>query len=311
MKNIVFFLMTFILLSACKKDKSPTDDDNPVTVFRFTDTIIVDGLERTFIVNLPPNYNNAADFSLVIAMHGGGGSGRQFDSTSRLSTKANAENFIIVFPDGNKGAGPLGIRTWNAGGCCGAAVTNNVNDVKFIRNLIDELVANYKINPKKVYATGHSNGGMLSYRLACEAADKIAAIAPNGCSMSLLSPCNASRPVPVLHMHSVLDTQVPYMGGVGTGISNTYFPPLDSVLNVWSNRNGCNNSPQIVVNNSQYKLTRWNSCSNNGSIQYYLTQDGGHGWPGGLPGGPNSDVPSVVIDANNLLWNFFQQHQLP
>ncbi len=302
--TLLFFV---VLFSACKSN-SPV----PPKVYRFNETITIDGLVRTYTLNLPPNYYESSGFSLVIAMHGGGGDAAQFESTSKLTEKANAAQFVVVYPEGVKSTGPIAARTWNAGSCCDYAVTNNINDVKFISQLIDKLLGAYKINSKKVYATGHSNGGMLSYRLACEMPNKIAAIAPNGCTM-VAATCNPTRPVPVLHMHSVLDSKVPYQGGLGSGVgtSTIYLPSLDSVLNAWSLKNTCTTTAQVLINNSSYKFTKWSSCSNAVTIQYYLTQDGGHGWPGGLPGGPFSDTPSAVINANNLLWDFFQQYQLP
>lgn len=311
MKNLFFIAISAFIttLSACKKNDTPSPANN---VFRFNGTLTVDGLERTYTLNLPPNYYDAADFSLVIALHGGGGSASQFESTNKLTEKANAAKFIVVYPEGVQSTGILKARSWNAGGCCDYAVAQNINDVKFISTLIDELVSKYKINRKKVYATGHSNGGMLAYRLACELSNKITAIAPNGCTMVAKS-CSPSRPVPVLHMHSVLDNNVPYQGGMpnGTGTNGVYMPPLDSVMTVWSSKNACTNIAQVVVNDNRYKLTKWTNCSGNVTVQYYLTKDGGHGWPGGLPGGPNSDTPSTVINANDLLWEFFQQYQLP
>lgn len=268
--------------------------------------MIVDGISRSYVLNLPPGYYESSGLSLVIAMHGGGGSASQFETTSKLTEKANASGFVVVYPEGT-GV----INTWNAGTCCGSAVTNNINDVKFISQLIDKLIDSYKINPKKVYATGHSNGGMMSYRLACELSNKIAAIAPNGSTMVVTQACNPSRAVPVLHMHSKLDQHVVYTGGYGNGISGVYCPPLDSVMNVWSLKNNCTTNGEVVTSNSNYTQKRWRNCTNNVTIDYYLTNDGGHGWPGGLPGGPNSDIPSTSINANDLLWNFFQQHQLP
>ena len=303
----LLLLMNVLLILSCSKQ----DNNTPPTekIFRFSEKMVVDGRDRTYTLNLPPNYYAAADFSLVIAMHGGGGDALQFESTSKLTEKANAAKFIVAYPEGVKSTGILGARTWNAGGCCDYARDNNIDDVKFIGQLIDKLVAAYKINPKKVYATGHSNGGMLAYRLACETPNKIAAIAVNSCSMVVLQPCNPSRAVPVLHMHSILDEKVPYTGGIG--ITGAYYPPIDSVLNVWSLKDMCATPSQIVINNADYKFTKWTNCSNNVTIQYYLTKDGGHGWPGGLPGGPNSDTPSIVINANDLLWNFFQLYQIP
>ena len=299
---------TFLQFANCKKKSGP----EPEKVYRFSSTMTVDGRVRTYTLNLPPNYYSSENFSLVIAMHGGGGDAAQFESTSRLTEKANAAQFIVVYPEGVQSTGALAARTWNAGSCCDYAVANNIDDVKFISLLIDKLLAGYKINPKKVYATGHSNGGMLSYRLACEIPNKIAAIAPNSCTM-VVAACNPGRPVPVLHMHSILDTRVPYQGGPGSGVgtSTIHLPSLDSVLNAWSLKNTCASGAQVLVNNSSYKFTKWSACSNAVTIQYYLTQDGGHAWPGGLPGGTFGDTPSTVINANDLLWEFFQQYQLP
>jgi polyhydroxybutyrate depolymerase len=310
MTNRFFLLVLLFAVTVISCKKSTTEPVN--NTYRFNGTITVDGLDRTYALNLPPNYYEAANFSLVIAMHGGGGSAQQFESTNKLTEKANAAKFIVVYPEGVQSTGILKARSWNAGGCCDYAVAQNINDVKFISLLIDKLAATYKIDAKKVYATGHSNGGMLSYRLACELSNKIAAIAPNGCTMVAPS-CNPVRAVPVLHMHSVLDQNVPYQGGLvnGTGTQGVYMPPLDSVMNVWSLKNTCSNIAQVVVNDNKYKLTKWTNCSGNVTVQYYLTKDGGHGWPGGLPGGPNSDTPSTVINANDLLWDFFQQYQLP
>ncbi len=310
MKNCFYLITFFIVLCfvSCKRNKTAPIDN----VYRFNQVMNVDGIDRTYVLNLPPNYYEGSGFSLIIAMHGGGGSASQFESTCKLTEKANAAQFIVVYPEGVQSTGILKARSWNAGGCCDYAVAQNVNDVKFISLLIDKLVSQYKINAKKIYATGHSNGGMLAYRLACELSNKIAAIAPNGCTM-VAPTCNPVRPVPVLHMHSILDTHVPYQGGIGngTGTYGVVFPPLDTVMNLWSLKNNCINTAQVVVNDANYKLTKWTNCNGNVTVQYYLTKDGGHGWPGGLPGGPNSDIPSTVINANNLIWDFFQQYQLP
>ncbi len=302
---IVFFLSMFLFAASCRKKDSPSNAE-----FRFSSSISVDGKVRTYVVNLPPNYYQDAGFSLVIGLHGGGGNGEQFERSSYLTDKANAAKFIVAYPDGIQGTGILKARSWNAGWCCDYASEHNINDVKFISELVDKLAAEYKINPKKVYVTGHSNGGMLAYRLACEIPHKIAAIAPNATTMVVNQPCNPSRPVPILHMHSVLDQNVPYTGGVGSGVSKHYNPPIDSVLNVWQQKNQCAQPAKVVQDNNSYKLTKWLDCLSNVSIHFYLTKDGGHSWPGGEPGSVFGDDPSTVINANDLLWDFFQRHQL-
>lgn len=296
---------SFVLLISCgKKNYLPVDK-----VYRYESSITVDGRVRTYVINLPPDYYDSDNFSLVIALHGGGGSGHQFEATSLLTNKAKASGFIVVYPDGVKSDGLLELRTWNAGTCCDYARDNNIDDVSFIKKLINKLTADYKINSKRIYATGHSNGGMMCYRLACEMADKIAAIAVSGCTMGLLDPCNPSRAVPILHMHSELDKRVPEQGGIG--ISNAYFPPLDSVFNAWSQQNACSVPNQVMEFDAAYTFRRWSSCDNGVIIDYYLTKDGGHAWPGGLPGSWFGDTPSKAINANDLLWRFFQEHQLP
>lgn len=265
---------------------------------------MVDGIIRSYTVNLPPEYYKMDSFSLILALHGGGGNAAQFERTCLLTQKANASNFIVVYPNGT------GLfKTWNAGRCCGFAMKRNIDDVKFISMLIDKLVKKYKINSKKVYATGHSNGGMMCYRLACELSNKIAAIAPNSCTM-VCTTCNPERPVPILHMHSKLDNHVPYLGGPGNGITGINCTPVEEVLNFWAKKNGCTSPKQLVYSNKLYSFYQWKGCDQS-RIDFYLTNDGGHGWPGGLPGGPKSDTPSKAIQANDLLWDFFQQFQLP
>jgi polyhydroxybutyrate depolymerase len=299
MKYFVVLLLGFVLYG-CKKNEGDTSNKT----YRFDETIVIDGITRTYTVVLPSDYYDSNSFSLVIALHGGGGSSSQFEKSSGLSEKANKSGFIVVYPDGT-GV----IQTWNAGLCWGYAMNNDIDDVKFISMLIDKLLKDYKINPKKVYATGHSNGGMMCYRLACELGNKIAAIAPNSCTMVTTS-CNPARSMPILHMHSKLDEHVPYLGGTGNGITGIYCPPVEDVLNYWAGIDECTTGEHSTFSNSSYSIYQWTGC-NASRIDFYLTNDGGHGWPGGLPGGPNSDTPSQSINANDLLWSFFQQYQLP
>jgi polyhydroxybutyrate depolymerase len=278
-------------------------------VFRYSETITVDSRPRTYTLNLPPNYYDAAAVPLVIALHGGGGGGAQFESTSLLTPIANAAGFAVVYPDGSA-QGALELRTWNGGGCCGYAVEAAIDDVNFIRQLSVSLASRFKIDPKRVYATGHSNGAILSYRLACELSDRIAAIAPNAGEL-LLATCTPSRPIPILHMHSKLDTQVPYLGGVGTGLSGVNFPSLASVMGRWVGIDTCLTPSLLTVVSGRYIHEKWPSCAAGTAVEYYLTDDGGHGWPGGLPGRTGSDTPSTAIDANDLSLAFFNLHRLP
>ena len=300
-------LNVLLLLGVMSCEKSTV---NPITpVLRFYDTIAIDGRTRTYLLNLPPNFDSTGPFPLVVALHGFGGRAIQMEHDYHLTEKSNSAKFIVVYPEGTPNDGPLGLQNWNAGTCCEAAQEQNVNDVGFISRLIQKLVRQYKVNPKKVYVTGMSNGAMMTYRLACEIPNQIAAIAPVSGTLLTTQPCQPSRAVPVLHIHSVIDTKVPYAGGIGLG--NHYFPPVDSTLHVWSAINGCDANPRVVFDNALYAQWQFMACRAGGAVLLNLTKDGGHSWPGGLPPRPGADAPSEAFSATDVIWDFFKLYGLP
>ncbi|MVM35352.1 alpha/beta fold hydrolase [Spirosoma sp. HMF4905] len=279
------------------------------------DTLRHAGQTRLYWLHVPPVYKqNDELLPLVIALHGGGGSGQQFESQSKLSEKADQEGFIVVYPDGLQNPGVLGLRTWNAGNCCGQiASVQHVDDVGFMRKLIDKLVATRRVDPKKVYALGHSNGAMLCYRLACELPDKLAAIAANSGTMQVKTACKPNRVMPILHVHSQLDRNVPYTGGVGTkSINKQWNSPVDSTLTVFAQLAKCTTTKQVVKATDKYTFYKWADCQNGTEIQYYLTTDGGHSWPGGTKAVRFiGDSPSDAFVNNDLIWAFFKNYSLP
>lgn len=298
--NFTFFLV-LMLFSNCE-NADPIEHQ-----YRINASLNIDGISRPYLLILPPNYydDDTTSFSLVVGLHGTGGSASQFDRDYGLTQNTKSSNSIVVYPEGVEREGRFKVRTWNAGWCCDYALENNIDDVGFIGELIDILISNYRVNAKQVYLAGMSNGGMLAYRIACELPGKIAAIATVSCSMVVTLPCNPDQSIPVLHIHSALDTKIPYEGGIGIG--GYYFPPIDSVLNVWSGINQCNVQEEILVDNSFYRLTRWSACNSSVAIECYLTKDGGHSWPGGLRPRPNADAPSAAINATDIIWDFFRQ----
>lgn len=269
------------------------------------DSLFVDSRYRTFLVHTPSEYSGLQKIPLIVAMHGGFGSAFNLQNQSLLSVKANQEHFIVVYPEGAKG-GIFNIRTWNAGVCCGHAATSNIDDVQFIDELIQYMMDNYAVDEHRIYATGMSNGGFMAYRLACELPDKIAAIAPVAASMTM-DMCMPSSPVPIIHFHSVQDANVLYEGGYGSGASSHYSPPLDSIFNVWSGLNNCSIENDTLIENNDYTLVNWRDCDCTANIEYYLTEDGAHSWPGGNAT-PMGDPVSQVINANDKMWDFFIQY---
>lgn len=270
--------------------------------------ILVGGLERTYTLRLPSSYDPAVPMPLVVAMHGGFGSGAQLENQSQLTAKAEEEGFIVVYPDGAQ-TGILNIRTWNAGGCCGGSVTNNIDDVGFIDALLDRLIQENSIDTTRIYATGMSNGGFMSYRLACELSHRFAAIAPVAASMTIAL-CQPERAVPVIAIHSYQDESVPYLGGIGSGVSDHYNSPLDSVLNAWAAHADCSVLNDTIVFDTELTHIVWSDCACNGTMELYLTRDGGHSWAGGSLSSPIADPPSSTVSANELMWQFFEQCSL-
>ena len=318
-KSLFLVLLNFSILLTnralsldfLKQKSSPTMSVEPSV----RDTLRHDGQTRIYWVHVPPAYKkNGSSLPLLIALHGGGGSGQQFESQSKLSDKADQEGFIVVYPDGMQNPGVLHLRTWNAGACCGqVASTQQADDVGFISKLIDKLTTTYQIDDKRVYATGHSNGAMLCYRLACELSDKVAAIAANSGTMQLKTSCKPRRVMPILHVHSQLDRNVPYTGGVGTkSINKQWNAPVDSTLTVFAQLAHCNIQKQIVRTTDKYTFYKWSDCQEGAEIQYYLTTDGGHSWPGGQKGARFvGDTPSDAFVNNDLIWSFFKGYSLP
>lgn len=269
------------------------------------DSILHNGVERTFLVHLPHNYDENNSYSLIVAMHGGFGSAYNLQEQSQLSKKADEANFIVVYPEGIKG-GILNIRTWNAGDCCGYASRTNVDDVGFIGALIDTLIDKFSIDLTRIYATGMSNGGFMAYRLACEIPNRIAAIAPVAASMSFWD-CIRKMPVPIIAFHSYLDFNVKHGGGQSEGVDNNRIDSSQQfVMNYWSEINDCNVLQDTIKNDAEITFVKWTSCNCGTELHHYTTKDGGHSWPGGkktLIGDPVSEF----INANDLMWDFFQR----
>lgn len=272
------------------------------------DSIWVGDMYRYYAIHLPPNYDGVTELPVVMGFHGGFGSAEQVPNQSLLSESGDEEGYIVVYPDGLGYLLAPTLHFWNAGVCCAYPMAQGIDDVAFVSALIDEIGSNYAVDLTRIYATGISNGGMMCYKLACELSDKIAAIAPiAGPLMS--HPCNAENPIPVIHFQSYLDSNIPYLGGVGDGASAHYNPPIDSVLNVFSSINGCTNVADTLYNGTDFTHVVWSNCSCDYRVEYYISTDGGHSWPGGVASAIGDD-PSELLQANDLMWEFFQEFSL-
>jgi polyhydroxybutyrate depolymerase len=274
-------------------------------------TIDVNGQTRTYMVHLPVGYNNSISYPLVLAFHGGQNGATQSQLgwqaiayMSNLSQKSDAEGFIVVYPEGLV---INGNRTWNAGACCPPAMNQNVDDVGFVNALIDRLQQDYPINPNKIYAAGSSNGAMLCFRLACELSERFAAIGTVSATQ-MFQPCNPTRKMPIINIHSYVDTAVLYNGGLGAGPSGVNFTSQDFTMDLWKSLNNCSTVTTVVNGNgTNFDFIKITNCACNVEFHQYNTTDGGHSWPGG---NPNNNPVSYQINATDLIWSFFQNYTL-
>jgi polyhydroxybutyrate depolymerase len=270
------------------------------------------GLTREYLVQVPPQYRAGTAWPLVLSFHGGGGN-MEIQANDRyygLVSYAREAGYVIVFPNGFSRLRSGKLATWNAGLCCGQARERNVDDVGFVRAVVADVRRRLDIDPRRIYAQGMSNGGMLSYRLACEMADTFAAIAAVAGTDG--SPaCSPSRPVPVLHIHARDDDRVLFNGGSGSAsATHADFVSVPETAAKWSRLNGCLAQPRRVLEVPGAWCETRAPCREGSEVQLCVTETGGHAWPGGrkvLGGQAGSDA----IAANDVIWRFFSRHPRP
>jgi polyhydroxybutyrate depolymerase len=270
----------------------------------------IGGRDRGYIVRVPPAVaRGSARVPLVIVLHGGGGNAVNAESMTGFTAKANAEKFIVVYPDGT-GRRRDALLTWNAGHCCGYAMEKKVDDVGFIRALIDTLIARYPVDSKRVFVTGMSNGAMMTHRLGIELSDRVAAIAPVVGAL-FGDEARPRFPVSALIVNGLVDESVPYAGGAPGGRfseswDGTPTEPAVEQGKFWAAANGCARTAPNV-DHGRYLVVPY-SCPGSLGVESYTIKDGGHAWPGGQKGSRMGATPSTAINATNVIWTFFAQH---
>ena len=278
----------------------------------FTTNIVVGTNSRTYHVHLPPGYNATNSLPLVLAFHGGTGQGSGMNTLTGLSRVADRENMIVVYPEGID-------RHWNDGR---DTLKGMGDDVAFVRALLDRLAADYHIDRKRVYATGISNGGFFTQRLACELPDRFAAIAAVAATLPEGYDCHPAHPISVMMIHGTDDPFVPFNGGELKGHGNGmtgYGGRALSVSNAasfWIKHNeakpirsmdlpDADPKDGTTVNESVYSGT-------NAEVIVYVIKNGGHTWPGGMQYAPESLIGKTCRDfnASEAIIEFFKRHEL-
>ena len=293
-------LLTFAFVAPAQADS--------LSAGRHTRSFTWEGIERSYHIYVPATYDRTKPTPVVLALHGASMNGRIMEAFSGLSPKAEEAGFIVVYPNGGPGALFL---LWSSGSFPGALRKKNFDDVGFIAKLLDDLATVLNVDAKRVYCAGLSNGGMMAYRLAAEMSERIAAVASIGGTM-VCDECKPKRAVPVLHFHGTKDTLVPY-DGVAKELLK--MRSVDDTIEAWVKVNSCKTDADVTelpTPRDSFKVTRkaYNSGKNGSEVILYVVEGGGHVWPGRPSPGGFLGATTYNINANDLMWEFFQKHPM-
>jgi polyhydroxybutyrate depolymerase len=244
---------------------------------------------------------------LVLVFHGGTGNAQSAVLMSGFNKVADQNGFIVAYPNGTGRLQNDILLTWNGGTCCGYAQVNNADDVGFVRAVVAEMQSLTTIDSQRIYATGMSNGGILSHRLACEASDLFAAVGPVAGTLNYLG-CSPAESISVIAFHGTADQHIPYEGGFGPqSLVEVDFESVPDSIDFWVSHNQCSPEPAVnIVDDVEHK--NWSGCGGGTAVELYSIIDGGHAWPGGLAGREAADQPTKKISASQLIWDFFAAH---
>jgi polyhydroxybutyrate depolymerase len=313
--------MVMLLGSGCaapRRQEAASEAAPPVDLRK---TISVNGIERSYLLHLPPGQDSAHPVPLLILLHSGGGKGDDLEKIFGMNGLADREGFAVVYPDGFS-------HHWNDGRNVERfrAHRQDIDDAGFIAALIDQLVESAGVDRHRVYAAGVAEGGMMAHRLACELADRIAAVAPVIAAMpeSLAGGCFPARSIPVLMINGTDDAIVPWAGGevrVGSRALGRVMS-VSGTVSFWVSQNGCSNTPSITDepdldpdDGTRVRKQVYRRCAGSVEVVLYEVLGGGHAWPSGRNSALSGTAPAAGrsnrdADTAALMWEFFKNYRL-
>jgi polyhydroxybutyrate depolymerase len=295
---------TLVLLAAFLVAQPQTESLGPGKHVR---TLTMGEQKRSYSVHVPPSYDPKKPMPVVLVLHGAAMNGAVMEWVSGMSDKADDAGFIAVYPNGT-GLLP----TWNSGAFPGGLNPRRPDDVAFIGKVLDDLATVLKVDTKRVYATGMSNGAMMAYRLAAEMPDRVAAICAVAGVMCLEDP-ELKQAVPILHFHGTKDGLVPF---TPTSKGNPFkFPGVEESLKPWIKVNGCDGKcdvREVTPKEEKLKVVRkdYGNGKEKAPVILYVIEGGGHTWPGIDRHAAFLGATTLHFSANDLMWEFFQKFSL-
>ena len=292
-KYLSFLILSLIIISCKSEDNTQVDEDGIITGLQ-TKTLTHDNVNRNYLVYIPDSYDSEIDYPLMFVFHGFGGIATQFINNADMRDLAESNNFIVVYPQGLD-LGGTGSH-WN---CSNPSADNksDVDDIGFIEKLIDQLILDYPvIDSKRIYAAGYSNGGFMSYYLACNS-KKFAAIGSVAGTMldDSYQSCNANFPTAMINIHGTNDFDVPYDG-------NTYYPSIPEVVDWWKNFNNTPNEDLLTNQDGSIEQYKYYNDAGDIYVEHIKIIGGGHYWDDKLNyNGKNT---------SGLIWEFVSSYNI-
>ena len=293
-KIFLSFTLLILVISSCKNDEGKGDDYNLDECYSNTNaqTIVHDGMNREYILYVPNSYDGTSSIPLLLNFHGFGGSASQFMQEADMRSLAEADTFILVYPQGSCLDGS---SHWNP--CpTGGDNKSTADDVGFVEAMISEISSQYNLDMERIYAAGYSNGGMMAYGLANYKSDLIAAVASvSGTMLNCTGP--TSHPMPVVHLHGTSDAVVSYNG------SNDW-NSVQSTLDYWTSFNNTISTPTINTDNTggmTIEHYSFEQGDNSVSVEHYKYIGGDHVW---------FNEPYQGQNASELVWNFMSKYDI-
>ena len=293
-KSILLFTFLLTILSCCEKD----DNKNPEEYYsnnnnnNNTQSIVHDGVNREYVLYIPNSYDGTSSVPLLLNFHGFGGSASDYMQEADMRSLAEAETFILIYPQGSS---LDGLPHWNA--CpLGGDNKSDADDFGFIEAIINEISSQYNLDMERIYAAGYSNGGMMAYGLANYKSDLVAAVASvSGVMLECIG--STSHPMPVLHLHGTSDGVLPYNG-------SGYWSSVQNTLDYWINFNNTIITPTISNDNSggmSIEHYVYDQGDNSVSVEHYKFIKGDHVWFSTTYQGQT---------ASELVWDFLSRYDI-
>ena len=292
-KYLSFFILSLIIISCKSEDNTQVDEDGIITGLQ-TKTLTHDNVNRNYLVYIPDSYDSEIDYPLMFVFHGFGGIATQFINSADMRDLAESNNFIVVYPQGLD-LGGTGSH-WN---CSNPSADNksDVDDIGFIEKLIDQLILDYPvIDSKRIYAAGYSNGGFMSYYLACNS-KKFAAIGSVAGTMldDSYQSCNANFPTAMINIHGTNDFDVPYDG-------NTYYPSIPDVVDWWKNFNTTTNEDLLTNQDGSIEQYIYYNDAGDRYVEHIKIIGGGHYW--------DDKLNYNGTNTSGLIWGFVSNYNI-